>query len=428
MRASSLCALLVACGGSPDQNKNKPCTDCEQNEGDTGQTGSEGEGQGGDSGSPDSGNSDSGASDGGSGDSAATDSGASDSGASDSGGGDSGASDSGSGDSGEDSATPVEPTGLCFNELMADNESTLELEEGSYPDWIELHNPDPFDVDLTNWTLEDAAGEPWPLNALGHIEAGGFLLLYADDQTELGPEHLPFQLAGGGDSLRLRAPDGSSLGLTFGEIGSDLAWSRETDCCSGAACWQQRFGGTPGVSNEPEPEPEAVEVLSAGSTWSYYDGAELPSADWASPSYDDSAWLTGPAPLGYGDTHILTTLSYGPDANNKYITAWFRRSVEVGSVEGCTGLELHLMRDDGALVWLNGEEVMRVNMPLGDVEATTLASASTGSETAYGSRELDLGPLVEGTNVIAVEVHQASLTSSDLGFDLSMDLLCLPAE
>ena len=81
-----------------------------------------------------------------------------------------------------------------------------------------------------------------------------------------------------------------------------------------------------------------------------------------------------------------------------------------------------LRRDDGAVVYLNGTEVFRTNMPGGTISHTTLAPVAVGGadESAWYSVAVSPARLVTGTNVIAVEVHQSSATSSDLSFDLEL--------
>jgi hypothetical protein len=79
-----------------------------------------------------------------------------------------------------------------------------------------------------------------------------------------------------------------------------------------------------------------------------------------------------------------------------------------------------LRRDDGAIVYLNDVEVFRSNLPSGPVTYETLANTSSTSETAFFTREVSAAHLAAGSNVVAVEVHQASATSSDMSFELEL--------
>jgi hypothetical protein len=162
-----------------------------------------------------------------------------------------------------------------------------------------------------------------------------------------------------------------------------------------------------------------VPLLTAGSTWKYWDSGASPGAGWEQATFDDTAWASGAGPLGYGDTHIVTTVSYGADYYTKYVTTWFRGTFDVADTE-LASVTLGLLRDDGAVVYLNGVEVARDNLPDGALTDATFASASAASETGYGEFDIDVTALVAGTNTLAVEVHQATIDSSDLGFDVTV--------
>jgi len=331
------------------------------------------------------------------------------------------------GESGETAETgepwdPNKPLELCINEFMPDDNASVADDLGAYSDWIELHNPGEETVALAGWTMTDDGDDPTDsaLDSSLSIEPGGFLLLYADGDSSLGAQHLDMKLSKDGGSVGLYAPDGRGSLINYGSVVPDISVARVTDCCSGEGCWEFVYGGTPGSTNAP-PEPEELELVPAGSTWRYWDGVDEPPGDWTSASYDDSAWDSGAGPLGYGDAHIVTTLDYGGDDANKNITAWFRLSFTATDVDTYTSAMGGLLADDGAIVYLNGAEVERSNMPDGDVDATTLASSSTSDETGYGAFTVDPTGLLEGDNVLAAEVHQHSADSSDLGFDLKLE-------
>lgn len=166
-----------------------------------------------------------------------------------------------------------------------------------------------------------------------------------------------------------------------------------------------------------------VTVLPLGQTWRYWDRGTAPGADWAAIAYDDSQWAQGPAPLGYGDLHQVTVVSFGPDDANKYTTTWFRLSfVVVDPAALGESFHLDLVRDDGAVAYLNGAEVLRTNLPAGPILPETFADASIGGadETLPVRFEVPTSALLTGQNVLAVEVHQHSLTSSDLTLDAAL--------
>jgi len=163
-------------------------------------------------------------------------------------------------------------------------------------------------------------------------------------------------------------------------------------------------------------------LIDRGVAWRYLDDGSDQGTAWREPAFDDSAWAQGAAQLGYGDGDEYTVVSFGPDANNKFITTYFRRAFFVDDAASVTQLTLYLQRDDGAVVYLNGVEVGRSNMTLGTITYLTPASSAVGgdAEAAFSQMNLPVAGLVEGENVLAVEIHQSSPTSSDISFDAEL--------
>jgi uncharacterized delta-60 repeat protein len=168
---------------------------------------------------------------------------------------------------------------------------------------------------------------------------------------------------------------------------------------------------TPGSSG-------TVSLVPMGAVWQYLDTGVDQGIAWIAPGFNDTAWPSGPAQLGYGDGDEATTVGFGPDLNNRYITTYFRRSFVLNNATAVTNLSLRLLVDDGAVVYLNGAEVFRANLPAGVVNFHTLAISA--AENAIHSVSLGPALLLEGTNIVAVEVHQNSASSSDLSFDLEL--------
>jgi Bacterial Ig domain len=169
------------------------------------------------------------------------------------------------------------------------------------------------------------------------------------------------------------------------------------------------------------PSPSGTNTIIPGKWfWKYRDDGSDQGASWRALNFDDSAWAVGVAELGYGDGDEATVVSYGPNAVTKFITTYFRRVWTVTETLPYSTLLLKVLRDDGAVVYLNGVEVFRHNMPAGTISFTTLASTSTPDETTFFSTNLAPALLTLGTNILAVEIHQASGTSSDASFDLQL--------
>jgi PKD repeat protein len=162
-----------------------------------------------------------------------------------------------------------------------------------------------------------------------------------------------------------------------------------------------------------------LEYVSTGAEWKYLDDGSDQGSAWTDPAFDDTSWATGNAQLGYGDGDETTIVGYGPDPDNKYVTTYFRKAFTVTDASAVIKLKAMLLRDDGAVVYINGTEVARTSMPDGPIAYNTLAK-DAGDENKYYELNLDPTPLVDGTNLVAVEVHQGSLGSSDLSLDMVM--------
>jgi hypothetical protein len=163
---------------------------------------------------------------------------------------------------------------------------------------------------------------------------------------------------------------------------------------------------------------DTITLSGVGAAWKFHDsGADLGTA-WRGTGYNDSAWPSGPAQLGFGEGDEATLVH----TNRLRITTYFRRAFTVADANELETLTLRLKRDDGAVVFLNGTEIFRSNMPTGTVVAATWAGGAVGGadESAWFTNSVDAALLRTGTNVLAVELHQAGTNSSDLSFDLEL--------
>lgn len=149
-------------------------------------------------------------------------------------------------------STP-EPITICVNELVPAALASGVHPDGAASDWVELHNPTAEAVELDGWSVTDDPEDPrkHPLRGGLVLEPGGFLVLWADDAPERGPEHLGFVLSADGEAFGLFSPEGSGAVVHFPAISHDLALARTSDCCAGDGCLAYVFGGTPGRTNTP---------------------------------------------------------------------------------------------------------------------------------------------------------------------------------
>jgi hypothetical protein len=143
------------------------------------------------------------------------------------------------------------PEGLVINEFMADNAVTLAGPDGTSPDWIELYNGGNESVSLGGMYLTDNLGNPtkWRFPDGTTIEAGGFLLVWADNASDSDGLHCGFGLRANGESIALFASDGITLidSITYTKQIQDVSYGRVPD---GSENWEHLLWATPGWGNE----------------------------------------------------------------------------------------------------------------------------------------------------------------------------------
>ncbi len=160
-------------------------------------------------------------------------------------------------------------------------------------------------------------------------------------------------------------------------------------------------------------------LLPFGSPWKYLDNGTDQGTAWRTTTFDDAAWANGASPLGYGGDGEVTTVNYGADADNKYITTYFRKTISIANPSAFVSILGSVRRDDGVIIYVNGTEVYRNNLASGTVTYTTLASNAT-DEAVLQAFSFNPSVLVNGNNTIAAEIHQTSISSSDISFNLQL--------
>jgi hypothetical protein len=179
---------------------------------------------------------------------------------------------------------------------------------------------------------------------------------------------------------------------------------------------------------DPPPGTEPVVLVPFGAAWQWADGGVEEAgqgAAWKTYQLQSGSWPEGPAPLGYGEDYIATTIDYGPDPANKYPTYYFRQRVgeSLDREAEIQALTLNVMVDDGFVFYLDGREGGRAYLPLtGPIGYATLAVGHdvTESYESYDVSAQILNFVPGSLNSLAVEVHQASVSSSDVVFDAEL--------
>lgn len=185
------------------------------------------------------------------------------------------------------------------------------------------------------------------------------------------------------------------------------------------------IAGTNTVSITVTNPPNVTILISNAQAWKYLDNGTDPGPTWTTLGFSDAGWSNGIAELGYGDAPARperTVMSFGPSASNKYATTFFRRTFNVVDPAAYGRLIVRVLRDDGAIVYINGVEVLRNNITNDVVTYLTYTDPLLADDDGTVYQQTNASPTVlrAGQNVVAVEIHQESETSSDISFDLML--------
>ncbi len=128
----------------------------------------------------------------------------------------------------------------------------------------------------------------------------------------------------------------------------------------------------------------------------------------------DATWILDDVIVRRNDSPLVSRLPLGPT------TYYFRQEIDYSGNPAQTELRLRYFLDDGAIFYLNGQEIHRSNMPNGPVDAGTFASSPIADPAWSETIVLPASALRRGPNALAVEVHQASVNDPDMAFDLEL--------
>ena len=163
--------------------------------------------------------------------------------------------------------------------------------------------------------------------------------------------------------------------------------------------------------------------------WKYKGGGtNLDAVAWKTIGYAETNWQTGNSALGYGSTNPPrntnipenTTAGGGGIATARYPTMYFRKVVNIANPSNFDGFKISTLFDDAVVIWVNGVEAFRNNIGANPAYATLANSAITGNGSVQYDVVIPNSFFIAGNNIIAVEVHQVNITSSDLFFDMEL--------
>jgi hypothetical protein len=304
--------------------------------------------------------------------------------------------------------TAAVPAQFAITEFMAENNTSLNDEDGTNSDWIEIHNESAAAASLAGWSLTDDPGKPakWRFPAVT-MPPDGYLIVFASDKNRAVADrqlHTNFRLSSSGEYLALVGPDGITPATAFTPAyGPQVA----------------------DVSHGSVRELSSVPLIAAGSNAHAFvppDGSL--ALAWTDPGFTASAaWLSGTTGVGYDRQPIgvnflpligLNVESVMYPANP---SVYVRVPFHVTDPTVYAGLTLRLQYEDGFIAYLNGQEIARDNVPAA-AAWNSLATAPRTDTAAVAARDFDVsafrGSLRAGSNVLAFHAMNNPASSPDL--------------
>ena len=293
-------------------------------------------------------------------------------------------------------------------------------------DFIEIFNGDALPVDLGGLFLTDQPiGAPRlsRIRPLTFAAGNGYAVLIADGNPD-EPGHLDFQLSSEFGEIALSsAPLGTLDCVSYGPQRTDGAMGR---CPSGGVAIRSQVVATPGFGNACPPapiQPELIPLITGTYVWKYESSGNYPAIGWMTDQYDDSFWPSGQAILGN------ETCGCTPEPINTFLfltqprqmTFYFRTTFDLPPNASFTALQLEHAVDDGAVFYLNGQEILRYGIPPGVVVTNTTPAARVGDANAYSAPvSIPLSYLRPGVNLMAAELHNQDLANGDTVFGMRL--------
>lgn len=228
----------------------------------------------------------------------------------------------------------------------------------------------------TAGTIKNTLNSSWNSSVMDHVKSQGL--------TSATKQSATFGSNISGASITLNGmavPTGSFSGYVYAPV------TLKADAPAG-----YRFVGWKGSGSS-----NTKTIVSNTATWKYEDsGTSLDDTEWNTLSYNDNSWKSGAAPLGYGKTQTTELAKY-------LQTYYFRKSVTLDQVP--TSVTMDYVIDDAFIIYVNGKEAGRYNLPSSGVTYSTNASTYAVNNPNSGTMTLDASLFRKGSNVIAVEVH-----------------------
>ena len=325
-------------------------------------------------------------------------------------------------------------TTTVFDEVMYHPPGAADTE------WIELRNEMSVNMDLSGWRITGGVSFTFPKGTT--IAADGYLVIAANPGAltglsgVLGPwtgslnnsgETVDLVDATGRGMDRFSYSDSGSFpvaadggGVSLAKRGSGLASDDPRNWT-----FSGQIGGSPGAENFPGgtvPGP-ATSLLGYGATWNFNQvGANL-GANWAQANYTAGVggWQSGAGVFAFEPDPVALPVGTAlADPGATVITHYFQTTFNFTGNPAQSLLELSTLLDDGAVVSLNGHEVARINMNTGSVDGATRARSGVNNATVSAPLTLPAQWLVNGSNVLSVDVHAEPVSGTGAATGLTL--------
>ena len=313
---------------------------------------------------------------------------------------------------------------IVINEIHYNPDTKTEKVE-----FIELYNTGSNAQDLTGWRI--SGGVDYSFSSGTTIAPGAYLVVAQDTSafnTKFGTSAVgPWEgkLSNDGETIRLRnATDEKEdevdyqLGFPWPTIGDSPGYSIELI----NPTFDNDLGGNWRAATGSGAPAAGSTLINTGSIWSLFKGtteASSPADAWRAINFDDSSWLSGAGTIGYGETFINTSID---DMRYNYTTLFLRKSFTISDPATVSELILHAQYDDGFKLWINGINVLNANVSNQETPFTGTALSAGREEYSYTEFNIPNPSafLQTGTNVLAVQLMNASSSSSDLFWDAEL--------
>ncbi len=300
-------------------------------------------------------------------------------------------------------------------------------------EFIEIYNNGATSVELGGLQLSDAVTFTFPEQDLA---AGAYLVVAADPAAllaEYGVAALgPWEGKLSNDGERILLLDEPGTEIDRVDYGTAFPWP--TAAGGGGQSMElihpsldNDLGGSWRSAVPPDLLPKRFVLPASGTGWRWRPGdseASSPVGDWRETSFvEDNSWNPATLPIGFGGVGNMIFKTRISGMRGSYSSLFLRNEFTIAPGEIPPALQLRFMLDDGFVLWINGVEVYRENMPgqTGDEPALSDEASGNYAENASVVETLEAsGSFVEGINTVSVQLFNARVGSSDLGLDLQL--------